>query len=205
MLKRSTFLAWTALLCGAVPVAAQTVQRVRVRGPIASVNENALTVTTTDGAVRIALAPNAQVRTATKLALSDIKEGMFLGTTAVPQPDGKLRALEVHVFAPPLAASKPGEGFRPNDRAPNATMTNATVTSLAAGSVAGIANRVMTLTYNGGEKAVVVAPTTPIVLFAPATKADLTVGAHVSLLADRNGDGLSTTSVVVGKNGVEPL
>ena len=55
---------------------------------------------------------------------SAIQEGTFVGTTAVPRPDGSLpSAVEVHVF--PEAARGTGEGHRPAS-SPNSTMTNAT-------------------------------------------------------------------------------
>ena len=34
----------------------------------------------------------------TKISLSDIKVGSFIGTTTVPGPDGSQNAVEVHVF-----------------------------------------------------------------------------------------------------------
>ena len=49
----------------------------------------------------------------TKIALSDIKVGSFIGTTTVPGPDGSQNAVEVHVF--PEAMRGTGEGSRPYD------------------------------------------------------------------------------------------
>ena len=43
-----------------------------------------------------------------KGTLDDIKPDSFIGTAAVPQPDGSLKALEVHVFAASLRGT--GEG-----------------------------------------------------------------------------------------------
>jgi hypothetical protein len=31
-------------------------------------------------------------------SLADIKQGCFVGVTSMPQPDGSLSALEVHIF-----------------------------------------------------------------------------------------------------------
>ncbi|BFO11665.1 hypothetical protein GGER_41750 [Serratia rubidaea] len=43
-----------------------------------------------------------------KGSTADIKPDSFIGTAAVPQADGSLKALEVHVFAASLRGS--GEG-----------------------------------------------------------------------------------------------
>ena len=45
--------------------------------------------------------------------MADIKENTFLGSAAMPQPDGTQKALEVHIF--PEAMRGTGEGHRPFD------------------------------------------------------------------------------------------
>jgi hypothetical protein len=40
--------------------------------------------------------------------MSDIKDNSFVGITAMAQPDGTIKAIEVHVFAEPLRGT--GEG-----------------------------------------------------------------------------------------------
>src|SRR5260370_11575339 len=66
-----------------------------------------------------------------KAIMADIKPGMFVGTTAMPQADGSLRAVEVHIF--PEAMRGTGEGHRPWDLEPQSTMTNANVEAAVAG------------------------------------------------------------------------
>jgi len=203
-MKRSTFLTGAALLVGAAPALAQTAQPLRVRGVIGDFKDGVLTVSTSKGPVKVTLAPDARLRALAKFSLADIKPGTFLGTTAMPQSDGTLKAVEVHVFPPEQAAQKPGEGFRPNDYAPNATMTNATVSNIAAATVEGVQNRVLTLTYNGGEKKVVVSATTPVFTYVPATRADLVAGTRVALNATQGTDGYTTSDVTLDKNGLDP-
>ena len=43
--------------------------------------------------------------------MADIKEGTFLGSAAMPQPDGSQKALEVHIFPEQMRGT--GEGHRP--------------------------------------------------------------------------------------------
>jgi hypothetical protein len=43
--------------------------------------------------------------------MADIKEGTFLGSAAMPQPDGSQKALEVLIFPEQMRGT--GEGHRP--------------------------------------------------------------------------------------------
>jgi hypothetical protein len=160
---------------------------------------------TATGPMRVTLTPDVRVQVPIRQTLADIKPGSFVGTTAVPAADGSLRAVEVHIFPPERAAQKPGEGHRPFDLLPNSTMTNATVTNVASASVAGVDNRILTLTYKDGEKKVYVPPNTPIVMNVPGAISDVVPGAKVSLTAQRNGDALSASALTVTKNGVDPV
>ena len=96
--------------------------------------------------------------------LAKIGQGDFLGTTAVPQPDGTLKVSEVHVFAEAMRGT--GEGHRPMDNLPGSTMTNATVTAIGGGKSPGNTmtnatvsqitaqdrSRRMTLAYKGASR-----------------------------------------------------
>ena len=76
----------------------------------------------------VALTPDATVTSVVAAKLSDIKPGRFVGTAARPEPNGHSRAIEVHIFP---VGSRLGEGHRPWDPEPGATMTNADVTAAA--------------------------------------------------------------------------
>lgn len=201
-MQKISLLIAAAFVAAVAPALAQA-QQSHIRGTIASFKNNVVVVTTSSGPVKVTLTPDVRVQVPVKVALSDIKEGSFVGTTAVPQPDGTLKALEVHVFPPERAAQKPGEGFRPWDLTPTSTMTNATVTNVA--TVEGVGNRVLTLTYKDGEKKVVIPPNTPIVMNVPATTSDLVPGAKVSITAQQGADGYTASSLTVSKNGVDPV
>ena len=96
--------------------------------PIESVDGQMLTVKARDGAdVKVKLADNAPIRAVAKESLADVKQGSFVGITAMPQPDGTQKAVEIHIF--PEAMRGTGEGHRPWDLMPNSTMTNANVDS----------------------------------------------------------------------------
>jgi hypothetical protein len=178
------------------PAAAQT--PARIRGTIVKLDGEGLVVHARNGQnVDVTLLPNATVTAVSLTKFSDVKAGSFIGTAAIPQPDGTLKALEVHIF--PESMRGTGEGFRPWDLGPNSTMTNGTV-----GEIAGTDGRSLTVKYKDGEKTVVVPPDVPVVQFEPGTLAQLTPGAHVVVLATKAADGaLSAARVNVGKDGID--
>jgi len=178
---------------------AQAPQPMRLRATIDAVDGKSLSLTTRAGEkVTVSLAPDAAVAAIVPVRLEDIKPGSFVGTAAVPQPDGTLRALEVHVF--PESMRGTGEGHRPFDLQPQSTMTNGTV-----GTVTGSSDRTLTITYAGGEKTVAVAANTPIVTYEPGSPALLVPGAHIILFGNQAPDGkVTATRISVGKNGLVP-
>ena len=108
-------------------------QTVRVRGTIEHAEGNALTLKSSDGAdLKVTLNDKTMIVAVVKASMADIKEGTFLGSAAMPQPDGSQKALEVHIF--PEAMRGTGDGHRPWDLAPQATMTNANVEQTVAGN-----------------------------------------------------------------------
>src|ERR1700720_2460300 len=146
----------------------------RVRGTIESVEGDVLTVKSRSGEdVKLHMTGDMRVVGITKISLSDIKVGSFIGTTTVPDPDGGQKAVEVHVFPEDMRGT--GEGSRPYDLRPNSTMTNATVAT----TVAGNDGHTLMVKYKDGEKKVVVSPDTPVVTFVPGDKSDLKAGAKI--------------------------
>jgi hypothetical protein len=79
--------------------------------------------------VTVRLVDNVRVSARSGADLYAITPNAFVGTTAIPQPDGTLLAVDAHVF--PESMRGTGEGHRPMDTEPGSTMTNATVTSVA--------------------------------------------------------------------------
>jgi hypothetical protein len=173
--------------------------QIRVRGVIDSVDASALHVTTRAGEkVTLKLADDAGVTLILPIAVNAIKPGSFIGTAAVSQPDGSLKALEIQVF--PESMRGVGEGHRPWDLGANSSMTNGTVGDLKVSK-----GRTLTMTYKGGEEKVFVPEGAPVITYAPTTKADLKPGAHVIVTAIHNSDEtLTATRIGVGKDGLVP-
>jgi hypothetical protein len=185
----------------AAPASAQKAPMLRVRGAIESVDGPVLTVKSRDGnEVKVHLADNVAVIGLAKSSLSDIKQGSYIGVTAMPQADGSQKAIAIHIFAE--AQRGTNEGFMKWDLRPNSTMTNATV----AQTVAGVDGQNITVKYKDGEKKVVVSPDTPIVAFVSADKSELKPGAQIIIFgATKNEDGtLEASRIGVGLNGITP-
>jgi hypothetical protein len=174
--------------------------RVRIRGTLAAIDNAHVEVKARDGSDQvIALKPGYTIAGVTDASITDIKKGDYLGITSVPTSEGGDGAVEVLIF--PASMKGAGEGSFAYDLTPNSTMTNGTV----AQTVQAVNGRDLTISYNGQQKKISVPRETPIVTFAPATKADLVAGAGVIVTADRADDGsLSATRVAVGLNGLVP-
>jgi len=170
-----------------------------VRGTITAVDADSLKVHTSRGEdLSIHFGKDTPVRGVTLAQVSDIKSGSYIGTAATPQPDGTLKALEIHVFPPEMAGT--GDGHRPWDLGTNSTMTNGSVGSVVAG-----AGRTLTVQYKGGEKKVVVPDDVPIVNLVPGDRSLLAPGVKVVLFAKKEADAsLTALAISAGKNGVTP-
>ncbi len=163
------------LIIGFVSLPASAQQGQRVRGRITAVHGDVLTVKASDGRIlTIALDPDATVTRIDPAKLSAIKPGRFVGTAARPEPNNRWRAIEVHIFP---AGARLGEGHRPWDPEPGATMTNADVTA----AVVHTRNGAMTLTTGGQSYDIDVPPGTPIVTMSPGTRKQIVKRAYVSV------------------------
>jgi hypothetical protein len=181
---------------------AQDAKPVRVRGTIEKVDGNTITAKLRDGsAATIKLADNPRITAMTKAQLSDIKEGSFIGVTAMPQPDGSQKAIGLHIFMDAQRGVVKA-GFTPWDREPGSTMTNADVGT----KVEGVDGQTLTVKYPDGEKKVVVPPSTPVVRFNPGTKDDLKPGAQFFIVAGtKQADGtIAAPAINVGRDGAAP-
>jgi outer membrane lipoprotein SlyB len=187
-------------LLAATAASAQNVPPVRVRGTIASINGQDLTVTSRDGStVAVKLAPDYMVTAVVKADMSDIAVGKFVGIAAMPQGSEPERALEVLIF--PEAARGSGEGHYAWDLMPESTMTNATITE----SVDKVDGRTLTLKHKDGETRIAVPSNVPIVTFAPGDRNLLVADAGVMVPAAKQPDGTFTASrILVGKDRVKP-
>jgi hypothetical protein len=199
---RSVCALTTALALGGLMSAtaqAADTPRVGVRGVITTLDGDTLKVHTNKGQdLEIALNKDTQVRGVTLANIADIKPGSYVGSAAIPQPDGTLKALEVHVFPPAMAGT--GDGHRAFDLTKDSTMTNGSV-----GDLVNSNGRTMTLNYKGGEKKIVVPDDVPIVNLTPGDRGLLKPGVKVVMFAQKAEDGaLSAQAISAGVDGVTP-
>jgi hypothetical protein len=70
-----------------------------VRGTISAVNGSVLKITVTTGKqILLTLALGAKVIDVLPASLSDVNAGTYVGTAAIPQPNGTYPAIELQVF-----------------------------------------------------------------------------------------------------------
>ena len=198
-----------AVLLGSASVFAQD-RPVRVRGTIDQIDAGMMTVKSREGdTLRIKLADNGNVIALVKASLADIKPNSYVGSTAMPQPDGTWKAVEVHIF--PEAMRGTGEGDRPYDYKPQSTMTNGTVNNVGKSTVGGTVSSeedsTLTLSYKEGSKKIEVTPETVIVSYLPGSKEELRPDAQIYIpAATRQADGtLMTARINVGRGIAPPM
>ena len=173
----------------------------RIRGTIESVNGPTLMIKTREGTdLKVQMTDNVAVFGVVKTELSEIKEGSYIGVSAMPEPDGTQKALAVHIF--PENQRGAAEGFRPWDLRPNSTMTNATV----AQTVKGTDGQNILVKYKDGEKKVLVPPGTPVVTFVAGDKSEVKAGAKIIIFGTtKKDDGtLEANRVNIGRDGITP-
>jgi hypothetical protein len=182
----------------------------RVRGTVEQIDGAVMTVKSREGdTLKIKLADEGKVVALVKASLADIKPNSFVGSTAMPQPDGTWKAIEVHIFPEEMRGT--GEGDRPYDYKPQSTMTNGTVNGLTkttmTGTVASEEGATLTLNYKDGSKKIDVTPQTVIVSYMPGNREELKPGASIYIpAATRQADGtLLTPRVNVGRGVAPPM
>jgi hypothetical protein len=193
-------MALLGLFVSFAPVLAQ--DTVRLRGAIEQVEGDLLLIKTREGNdVKLKLAANPGIAAVTKASMADIKSGSYIGVGAMPQPDGSLLAISVHIFSEAMRGV--AEGHRPWDLRPNSSMTNATVENV----VTGVNGQTVTLKYKEGEQKIVIPPDMQIVAYVPGEVADLKVGARVFVgAAAKQPDGtLQTQRITVSRDAHPPM
>jgi hypothetical protein len=191
-------MAGLALMTTATAVWAQQAPTVRVRGEITKVEGTTLSVKTREGQdVTVKLADPPRIAAMEKSSLAEIKEGSFIGVSAMPQPDGTQKAYGIHIFMD----SQKGvvaDRFSDWDGRPGSTMTNANVAT----TVSGKDGQELLVKYKDGDKKVLVPAGIPIAKYAAGTAADLKVGAKVFVAAaKKEADGtLTAPNIAVGRS-----
>jgi hypothetical protein len=200
-MTRTSLAAGIAFLVAFAAATAQAPQTQRLHGVIEKVEGKTVTARSNKGEpLKLNLADKLLVVEVVKATMADIKDGDFIGSGAMPQPDGSQKAIEVHIFAESMRGT--GEGFRPWDGAPNSTMTTGTVGA----TVAGVAGPVVTVKSKDGEKKIVVGPDVPIVRYVVGDQSALKPGAAFSVIAAvKKPDGsFDVNRINVGRGGVVP-
>src|SRR5215475_10066721 len=198
MTRRALGAAGLAFIVTTSAVWAQEAPPVRVRGEITKVDGNTLSIKARDGQnLTVKLADNTRISAMLKASLADIKEGSFIGVSAMPQPDGTQKAYAIHIFMD----SQKGvvaDRFSEWDSRPGSTMTNANVAT----TVSGKDGQELLVKYKDGEKKVLVPEGIPIAKYAPGSAADLKVGAKVFVAAaKKEADGtLTAPNIAVGRD-----
>ncbi len=172
---------------------------VKLRGTIEAVNPNGFDLATrAGGKVHVTLFPKTHYSALSQGSVADIKPNSFIGSAALPQADGTLKALEVTVFPEEMRGT--GEGQFPWDTAPSSSMTNGVVGTLAGGD-----GHTMVVKYGAGEAKIVISDATPVVKLETADSAAVVAGAKAFVVAMAGADGAFTALfVAVGKDGVTP-
>jgi hypothetical protein len=187
------------LLGVASPASAQ--ETVRLRGTIERLEGPVYVVKNRDGAeVKLTVTDNPLYVAIVKSTMADIKPGMFVGSTGMPQPDGTQKAIEVHIF--PESMRGTGEGHYDWDLKPQTKMTNANVEQ----TVGGVDGQMLSVKYKDGEKKLLVTPETAVVTYVTGDKSDLKPGTKIFVgAAKKQADGtLLTPRITYGKDGLMP-
>jgi hypothetical protein len=173
----------------------------RIRGTIEKLEGQTLTVKSRDGqSLMVVLAPNFTVSGVVAKSLADIKPGDFVASTSLKGPDGRLKAIEVHII-PDNLRGVVAEAQMPWDLVPDSIMTNATLAQITSAPE----GHVMKVTFKGNEAEVIVPAGIPIVGYVPADASLLKPGAAVFISAQKQADGaLTAARVAAEKDGVKP-
>ncbi len=171
----------------------------RYRGTIEAVDGATVTIKPRMGETKtVTFGNDTKILAASNGQLSDIKSESYIGTAAIPQPDGTQKALQVTVFASSLRGT--ADGHYPWDLGSNSTMTNGAI-----GSLSGTQGRTLLVQYKGGEKRVTVPEDVPVTLVDPGEKSMIVAGAKVVAFTKAGPDGKLTAPVlIVGRNGAVP-
>ena len=173
----------------------------RIRATIEKVNGSNITVKEKNGEVfSISTSEITNISECLPITIEEIKAGSFIGSGAMPQIDGTLKAVEVLVF--PESMRGTGEGHRAWDVLPQSTMTNATVAEVSVGS--GPIGRTLKLKYKDGEKILLIPKDAPIVTFTPGDKSLLVVGAKLIVNLQEIEGKYIATRIIAGRNGFQP-
>ena len=190
-----------------------------VRGRLVTVTDSALTVSSANGDVSVKVIEPLEVYSRVPAKISQVKENSFVGVTSVAQPDGRLRATEVHIFPEKLRGTNEGS-FMMGQRSsgggsPGNTMTNGTVSGsrMTNGTVAGSrmtngtvgaqSSGALTVRFQADSQTIAIPSGVPVTAMT-LTQTKLAPGMNVVIRATRQTDGTLTSSTVMLGAGPRP-
>src|SRR4030088_449281 len=187
------------LVCIAWPASAQ--ETVRIRGTIERIEGPVYVVKNRDGAeLKLTVTDNPLFVVIVPAKMADIKQGMFVGSAGMMQPDGSQKAIEVHIF--PESMRGTGEGHYDWDLMPKSKMTNANVEQ----AVTGVDGQMLSVKYKDGEKKLLVTPETIVVTYEMGKKEEVQPGTKIFVAAaKKQPDGtVQAPRITYGRNGQAP-
>jgi hypothetical protein len=199
MARRVLAAASLMFICMVLPASAQ--ETVRIRGTVERIDGPVYVVKNRDGAeVKLTLTDNPLFVAIVPAKMADIKQGMFVGSAGMMQPDGTQKAIEVHIF--PESMRGTGEGHYDWDLLPKSKMTNGNVEQ----AVAGIDGPLLSVKYKDGEKKLVVTPETVVVTYEMGKKEEVQPGTRIFVAAaKKQPDGtVKAPRITYGRNGQGP-
>lgn len=180
----------------------------RVSGTIERSDGNTIYGKGSDGsAITLKLADNVAITAVLKATFADIKPGDYVGTGAVPLPDGSQKAVELRIF--PRPQEHGGHFYEGWPGAANGTMTNGFVapTGTVGATFSGSGDPSIVVKYPQGEKRIVIPANAHVVRNVIGSKDDLQPGAVFRAnAATKQPDGSYTASAIsVGRDGARPF
>jgi hypothetical protein len=154
-----------------------------------------------DGAeVKLTLTDNPLFVVIVPSKMTDIKQGMFVGSAGMMQSDGVQKAIEVHIF--PESMRGTGEGHYDWDLLPKSKMTNANVEQ----AVTGVEGQTLSVKYKDGEKKLLVTPETVVVTYEMGKREEVQPGTKIFVAAaKKQPDGtVQAPRITYGRNGQAP-
>jgi hypothetical protein len=175
-----------------------------------------LTVSARDSDVRVRVVPPLEIYSRRPAKLSQVTENSFVGITSAPQPDGTLRASEIHIFPEklrgmnegsfPMGPRGGGSGGGPGNTMTNGTvsgsqMTNGTVApgagnTMTNGTVGGQSANTLTVRFQSSSQTISI-PSSVTVTELALTQTKLAPGMNVVIPGKPAADGILETSLVI--------
>ena len=194
-------LAAASFICIGMVLPASAQETVRIRGAVERVDGPVYVVKNRDGAEpKLTLTDNPLFVVIVPSTMADIKQGMFVGSAGMMQPDGVQKAIEVHIF--PESMRGTGEGHYDWDLLPKSKMTNANVEH----AVTSVDGKMLSVKYKDGEKKLLVTPETVVVTYEMGRKEEVQPGTKIFVAAaKKQPDGtVQAPRITYGRNGQAP-